>query len=1079
MAKRGRPPGSRNVQRTAGTSSGLGKALVLNRWMLAQFNAETFEGLAGHLKGSALEVWDENNETRYYHDLRNRAYTFPGVTAEKLLEYDRNIVGHTLAISVNRPETVRWKYFQYFALLFTELYLDRYYGDAAGLLAELNRYVTAHNDPQDDSVRNEGGLEVAPFEARELNKIAFWMATGSGKTLLMHVNILQHNHWLARHGRAPMNRIILVTPNEGLTEQHLREFELGGMDAQRFDKQAGTAFKGTYVDVIEITKLKDEHGDKTVAVEAFEQNNLVLIDEGHRGVDGEEWKSRRDVLSRSGFAFEYSATFGQAVGAAQPGRRKQLLEEYGKSILFDYSYKYFHQDGYGKDYLILNLPDRHEEMQVRKYMAGNLLTYYQQRLIWEEHPDAMRRFNLAKPLFVFVGGSVSRTSKSEHTDVLRIVSFFERFIRDAAESQRILQELINGTDGLVDQNNQSIYRNRFNYLRDREQDIAALYADLLARFFNTALVGARVHVDRLKGSAGELGLRVGNAPYFGVVNVGDEKALYELLKEHGLETSDKDFSTSLFKGINESDSTVNLLVGARKFTEGWSSWRVSCMGLMNIARSEGSQVIQMFGRGVRLKGYGSPYSLKRSRELDADQRPEGKVPPYIPLVETLNVFGIRADYMEVFKQFLRDEDLPANDSSMIEVDIPVLPTIDLEKANLKVVQVKEGRDFKKDRVVTLHYQEPDGRSPIVLDWYPRIQLLQGRATEAIVMDAPPPQRLNATQLAFVKWDEVYFELQRYKNDRGWYNLSIPYEAMQAVMARPTWYELLIPEQELAPRKFREDTLRWQEITVSLLKKYIDRQYQQAKGAYDSEHMECVPLTKDHPNFQEVYHVAVQRTQDDIVRNLDKLTSALKNESFSKDIEFARFFKAVYAGFHLYQPLLFLDERYAADLVTVSPVALNEGETRFVEHLRHFHEHNAAFFSGKRLFLLRNRSRKGIGFFEANGFYPDFILWLIDDADGVQRIGFIDPKGLRQVNGFDHPKLKFHRVLKETIEPRLADPSIRLHAFIVSTTPFEEIRHWRGGQTMVAFNEQHVWFQRDQQTAYVQGMLSRLLANRPA
>ena len=32
-----------------------------------------------------------------------------------------------------------------------------------------------------------------------------------------------------------------------------------------------------------------------------------------------------------------------------------LLEEYSKAVIFDYSYKYFYHDGYGKDYNILNL----------------------------------------------------------------------------------------------------------------------------------------------------------------------------------------------------------------------------------------------------------------------------------------------------------------------------------------------------------------------------------------------------------------------------------------------------------------------------------------------------------------------------------------------------------------------------------------------------------------------------------------------------------------------------------------------------------------------------------------------------
>ena len=65
--------------------------------------------------------------------------------------------------------------------------------------------------------------QIAAFdEAAEawpqLNKLAFWMATGSGKTLLMHANILQYRHALTRHGRhRELNRILLLTPNEGLS----------------------------------------------------------------------------------------------------------------------------------------------------------------------------------------------------------------------------------------------------------------------------------------------------------------------------------------------------------------------------------------------------------------------------------------------------------------------------------------------------------------------------------------------------------------------------------------------------------------------------------------------------------------------------------------------------------------------------------------------------------------------------------------------------------------------------------------------------------------------------------------------
>ena len=46
------------------------------------------------------------------------------------------------------------------------------------------------------------------------------------------------------------------------------------------------------------------------------------------------------------FTFEYSATFGQII----TNRTADLLNEYGKTIIFDYSYRYFYSDGYGKDF---------------------------------------------------------------------------------------------------------------------------------------------------------------------------------------------------------------------------------------------------------------------------------------------------------------------------------------------------------------------------------------------------------------------------------------------------------------------------------------------------------------------------------------------------------------------------------------------------------------------------------------------------------------------------------------------------------------------------------------------------------
>ena len=70
------------------------------------------------------------------------------------------------------------------------------------------------------------------------------------------------------HGRArELNRIILLTPNEGLSQQHLREFEEAGIEAEIFNKDGRGLFAGQAVEILEVTKLKEEMGEKTVAVE--------------------------------------------------------------------------------------------------------------------------------------------------------------------------------------------------------------------------------------------------------------------------------------------------------------------------------------------------------------------------------------------------------------------------------------------------------------------------------------------------------------------------------------------------------------------------------------------------------------------------------------------------------------------------------------------------------------------------------------------------------------------------------------------------------------------------------------------
>jgi hypothetical protein len=490
------------------------------------------------------------------------------------------------------------------------------------------------------------------------------------------------------------------------------------------------------------------------------------------------------------------------------------------------------------------------------------------------------------------------------------------------------------------------------------------------------------------------------------------------------------------------------------------------MGLMNVGRSEGSEIIQLFGRGVRLKGYGM--SLKRSSAMDGIAKP-----PYITLLETLNIFGIRADYMRQFKEYLEEEGLPSNEDR-IEFCLPVVKNLDGKK--LSTIRLKEGVDFKrqgpKPRLEHAEGSDPVAdyfrKHPVTLNWYPKIQAQQSRGL-ARTSDIAQLDQCNFEEkhLAFMDIDAIYWELQRFKNERAWYNLNLPKESILALLGSPHWYRLFIPRQEMEFTRF-DRVRRWEEIAVTLLKKYCDRYYKYRKSEWEKDHLEYHELREDDPNFFKEYRLLIERSQDAIVENLGKLREAILAGTF-KGWEYGNL-QAIWFGQHLYQPLL----HFKSELVEVSPVSLNDGERDFVADLRKFYDHRKEFFSGREFYLLRNMSKgRGIGFFEAGNFFPDFILWLL--VDSRQYVTFVDPKGIRNLEGPDDPKIRFFKTIKE-IEGRLGDPQITLNSFIVSNTPYRQVAWWDGEITKQQLEKCNVLFQKEDKDTYITTLLTKVLAS---
>lgn len=1054
-------------RRQNNTQGKLQESLVLFKYLLSLFGTNDLASLSADLKDPALEGQNEEGESFFYHALVQHMYDNI-LSKELLYEYDQNIIRYTKEINEGRSDKIQWKYFQYLSLLFVEIYLDMYFADRQLLLRRINNFLE-----DDFNLRPDTWHGMPSFEEDDLNKLAFWCATGSGKTLLMHLNIKQFQYYAEKYNAPKLNRIIILTPNEGLSAQHLKELELSRMQAELFTKSGGELFRGRSIEVIDINKLADKDGDKTVAVESFEGNNLVMVDEGHRGSGGDVWKRYRNMLTKEGFSFEYSATFGQAIAAANGEAKKTLLEEYGKATLFDYSYRYFYNDGYGKDYRIMNMASWDDQELLDMYLTAYLLCLYEQTLAYERDIAIKNKFLVAKPLGIFVGGSVNAVrseNKRNVSDVVQILLFLQDFIEKKEIFSVYIKRLLDPEDGIKNARGYAMFANSFRMTKEGMkigEELAcarSVYDKVLKTLFHSASVGAHLHVIKQKGGDGEIGLCVGSNDFFGVINVGDSDKLVKLCEENNFQTESREFGeASLFNHINDADSGINILIGSKKFSEGWSSWRVSAMGLMNVGRSEGSEIIQLFGRGVRLKGF--KYSLKRSTALDSSYNP-GPLPKGLRGIETLNIFGVRADYMDAFRKYLEDEGLPANEEVYEQITIPTVNL--LAQKRLKIVRLKKGYDFKK--TVTVHPFDLMDTILVKLDWTPKVEALWSKGTMVAEGNATGMNHLRPAHLNLLNWNKIFFAIEHMKNERNWYNMEISQQMLRDLMNNPDWYELTIPEEGLEFHDFGRDVARWEEITIALLRAYIDRAYKRSKGKWESKYMETVYIDANDPNFFEEYTIEVRKDKLAWIERLKELNEAIQTGNLANDFAIeATWIQALRFDQYLYYPLLCLTDkdRYGnkvlqdkdtnEPLIKISPVALNAGESLFVKQVRDYYfKHKEDTLKDKDLYLLRNESRKGIGFFEASGFYPDFILWVNDGRK--QHVTFIDPKGIRNLNGRQDPKIQLYKTLKTEVEPTLQDDEITLDSYIISNTKYAEVRFWG---TRSQFAEDHVLFVEDE------------------
>ena len=504
------------------------------------------------------------------------------------------------------------------------------------------------------------------------------------------------------------------------------------------------------------------------------------------------------------------------------------------------------------------------------------------------------------------------------------------------------------------------------------------------------------------------------------------------------------------------------------------------MSLLKMGRGKGSQIIQLFGRGVRLKGRN--FSLRRT---PINEMPKGWG---LDKLETLNIFGIKADYMEEFRKELQDEGIELPDE-VLQLDFPVQKKLPTNVA-LKTLRLKDGykdnqkMGFKRQEMVQL-YELPkfaEGKiKPIlaVLDLYPRLEALSSKAIRQSDNDERQSNKFKQEIFALFDWDKLYLALQQYKMERTWSNLRVSRDGLRKfVESRDDWYLLYVPDSAMEIRCFA-DVQTQQDILLQLLKEYTDQFYRRLKAAYEQQFMETTIVTEENGSFFDEYKMLfgeeenIPYEREQTVKKIEELADLIRDKKIEQAMNWQSplaEFKAICFNSHLFYPLLSFDKSTGLP-IKISPLPLAaESEMQFIHDLMIAEKSGelAIWLGGKSLYLMRNADRKdkGLGFALAGNFYPDFLLWVVDHVNGKQWLNFVDPKGIRQMDLHD-PKFGLYKEVKE-LEAKIADPNLVLNSFILSIT---KLKDWVNMElTAEELAERHILFMENN---YLQQMFEKM------
>ncbi|MGC8870538.1 MAG: DEAD/DEAH box helicase family protein [Brevinematia bacterium] len=493
---------------------------------------------------------------------------------------------------------------------------------------------------EDDGIRFENFI----------NRQAFWMATGSGKSLII-VKLIEILKKLMDNKEIPEKDILFLTYREDLINQfkkYVNEFnELAvkhGIKIQlkeltEYEKVKRESLVPFLNEVVVFyyrsDLISDEQKEKIIDFRNYENggNWYIILDEAHKG-DKEESKRQifYSIMARNGFLFNFSATFVDVIDII--------------TTVFNFNLERFVSEGYGKHIHILKQEVRafkekedYNRREKKKIVlkALILLTYVKK---FKRKIEEIRKDLYHEPLMLTLVNTVNLSEIKEEEPDLKL--FFKEIesIGKGEVDETLLKESIKE---ILDEfsENKTTY-DKFEIKIDEKMLKTIDLKDILQEIYNSDRFGSiEVLTIPEKRQEAILKLKTGDKP-FALIKIGDAiKWIKDNLK--GYEVNESYEDKSIFENIEEREE-ISILMGSRAFYEGWDSNRPNLILFINIGTGTDAKkfVIQSIGRGVRIE----PIKNKRKRLKNLFNKGEddgllSKIGGdlLVQLLETLFVFG--------------------------------------------------------------------------------------------------------------------------------------------------------------------------------------------------------------------------------------------------------------------------------------------------------------------------------------------------------------------------------------------------------------------------------------------------------